>query len=68
MQSNGTDPGGRKEIVVASLIFGIFGVGMISLQIKAENFLRGRTGDSPVAITPGNQNFSWTDFRYGPQS
>jgi hypothetical protein len=67
MQSNGTDPGGRKKIVVALLIIGIFGAGMISLQLIAENFLRGSTGDSPVAITPRNQNFSWADFRYGPQ-
>jgi hypothetical protein len=68
MRSSGTDQGGRRKIVVALLVIGVFGAGMIGLQLFAENFLSGNTEDTPVVITPGNQNFSWVDFRYGPQA
>ncbi len=65
MPSSGTDPGFRRKIAVSMVILGAAAVIAVGLQFVAEGAVRDLPG---TGSSPGKTVFSWSDFRYGPQS
>jgi hypothetical protein len=68
MQSSGTDRPGRKKIIAAMVILLVFAVAMILLQVLAGDMITTAGSGEKYNAADIKTEFSWTDFRYGPQS
>jgi hypothetical protein len=68
MQSSGTDRPGRKKIIAALVILLVFAVAMVLLQVLAGDMITTAGSDEKYSAADIKTEFSWTDFRYGPQS